>query len=325
MHVLVTGGAGYVGSRVAAHLLAEGFDVTVFDRLLYGAEALLAFRGTRRFRLVKGDVRNHEAVRAVLAGVDAVIHLAAIVGEDACNVDRAASWSTNVDGTRAVMDAVARVGTKRLIFASTCSNYGVAAPGELATEAAQLNPLSDYAKAKVECERYILGRNDLPCPTVVRLGTICGVSARMRFDLLVSEIARNAALGAPIDVFAPDAWRPFLHIDDAARAVAMLLEAAPAKVDHKVFNIVGENIQKRGLAEMSKRLFPQCDIRITDKKPDMRDYRVDGTLVTRELGFSPRLKVEDAFRETAAAVAAGMFRDPNWAGHSAVPLDGRID
>ncbi|HZQ01798.1 MAG TPA: NAD(P)-dependent oxidoreductase [Reyranella sp.] len=325
MHVLVTGGAGYVGSQVAAHLLADGLRVTVYDRLLYGAEALLAFRHNERFSLIKGDVRDSASLRAALAGVDAVIHLAAVVGEDACNVDRTASWSTNVDGTKSVMNAVAEAGIKRLIFASTCSNYGVAAPGELATETAQLNPLSDYAKAKVECEKVMLSRNDLPCATVLRLGTICGLSARMRFDLLVSEIARNAALGVPIDVFAPDAWRPFLHVKDAARAFRLLLDTPAEKIAHKVFNVVGENIQKRGLVEISKRHFPQGDIKITDKKPDLRDYRVDGGLVAKELGFKPELTVEDAFKETAAAVAAGMFRDPHWKGHSAIPLDGKID
>lgn len=325
MHVLVTGGAGYLGSQVTAQLLADGLAVTVYDRLLYGAEALLAFRHHERFRLIRADVRDRDALRVALAGIDAVIHLAAIVGEDACAVDRSAAWSTNVDGTKSVIEVVAQTGTPRLIFASTCSNYGVAAPGELATETAQLKPLSDYAKAKVECERLLLANNNLPCPTVLRLGTICGLSARMRFDLLVSEIARNAALGVPIDVFAPDAWRPFLHINDAARAFRMLLEAPTDKIAHKVFNVVGENIQKRGLVEMSKRLFPQSSVKITDKKPDLRDYRVDGALVAKELGFTPSLTVEDAFKETAAAVAAGMFRDPDWRGHSAVPLGGKID
>jgi nucleoside-diphosphate-sugar epimerase len=325
MHVLITGGAGYVGSQVTAHLLDEGLRVTVYDRMLYGAESLLAFRHNERFHVIRADVRDRGALKTALAGIDVVIHLAAIVGEDACNVDRSAAWSANVDGTKAVMEAVAEARTPRLIFASTCSNYGVAAPGELATETAKLNPLSDYAKAKVECENAMLSRNDLPCATVLRLGTICGLSARMRFDLLVSEVARNAALGVPIDVFAPDAWRPFLHVKDAARAFRTMLEAPTEKIAHKVFNIVGENIQKRGLVEMSRRHFPQSEVKITDKRPDLRDYRVDGGLVTKELGFKPRLTVEDAFKETATAVAAGVFRDPNWPGHSAVPLDRRID
>ena len=325
MHVLITGGAGYVGSQVTAHLLAEGFTVSVYDRLLYGGEALLAFRNHHRFRLIRGDVRDGEAMHAAVAGNDAIIHLAAIVGEDACNVDRAASWSTNVEGTSTVLRAASQQGVQRLIFASTCSNYGVAAPGELATEAAKLNPLSEYARAKVECEQLLLASNDLACPAVLRLGTICGLSARMRFDLLVSEVARNAAQGVPIDIFAPDAWRPFLHVKDAARIFRVMLEAPADRIAHQVFNVVGENIQKRGLVDISRRLFPNSPVKITDKKPDLRDYRVDGTLVTRELGFRPEFTVESAFRETAAAVESGLFRDPDWKGHSAVPLDGKID
>ena len=321
MKILITGGAGYLGSRVTAYLLAAGCDVTVFDKLVYGGEALLPFNRTARFKLVRGDVRDVRALATVLAEVDTIVHFAAVVGEPACAVDPEQSWSINVDGTKTVLAAVQAAKATRLIFVSTCSNYGVAKPGELATEESVLNPLSDYARAKVECERFILAAAPPPASTVLRFGTICGLSGRMRFDLLVSEMAKKCAQGEKIDIFSPDAWRPFLHIADAARAIEHIINSSPNATTRRVFNVVGENYQKRGLVELAKRHFPAIDIVVTDKNPDLRDYRVDGGRIERELGFKPIYTVEDAFCETAGAVRDGMFRDPDWRGHSAIPLD----
>lgn len=320
-HIVVTGGAGYVGSRIAAHLLATGYAVTVFDKLVYGAEALLPFHRHERFKLVRGDVRDREAVAAALAGIDAVVHFAAVVGEPACAVDPDQSWSINVDGSKTVLAAAGAAQTARLIFVSTCSNYGVAKPGEIATEDSPLTPLSDYASAKVECEKLVLAAAPPPASTVLRFGTICGLSGRMRFDLLVSEMAKKCSRGERIDIFSPDAWRPFLHIVDAARAIDHVLKSSSKQTASRVFNVVGENLQKRGLAELARRHFPKIDIVVTDKSPDLRDYRADGSKITRELGFKPVHTVEEAFRETAQAVSDGVFRDPDWRGHSAIPLD----
>jgi nucleoside-diphosphate-sugar epimerase len=318
--VLVTGGAGYVGSRVVAHLLKTGYSVTAFDKLIYGAEALLPFHDHEGFRLIRGDVRDSNAVSAALIGAHAVVHFAAIVGEPACSTDPEQSWSINVEGSKTVLAAAHAAKTARLVFVSTCSNYGVARPGELAVEDSPLNALSDYARAKVECEKLVMAAPPPPAATVLRFGTICGLSGRMRFDLLVSEMAKKCARGEKIDIFAPDAWRPFLHIVDAARAIEHILRSSPNQTARRVFNVVGENYQKRGLAELARRHYPDVEIIVTDKNPDLRDYRVDSTRITQEIGFSPLHTVEEAFCETAKAVSDGVFRDPDWPGHSAVPL-----
>lgn len=317
MRVLVTGGAGYVGSRVAAHLLQNAFRITVLDKLAYGGEALLPFQNHPCLALHCGDVRDANAVAALSEGQDAVVHMAAVVGEPACATDPKEAWSINVDGTRIVLAAARQAGVSRFIFVSTCSNYGVGRPNELADEDSPLNPLSDYARAKVECEQFIQAE---PLGTVLRFATICGLSGRMRFDLLVSEMAKKCARGEKIEIFAPEAWRPFLHILDAARAIEHILKTSPDKIAQRVFNVVGENYQKRGLVDLARRHFPEAEIAIADKAPDLRDYRVDGSRITRELGFAPQYTVEDAFCETARAVADGVFRDPDWVGHSAIPL-----
>ena len=284
-HVLVTGGAGYLGSGVTAALLEAGYLVTVFDKLVYGGEALLPFNRHQRFKLVRGDVRDGNAVTTALVGVDAIVHFAAVVGEPACSIDPEQSWSINVYGSKAVLAAARAARTSRFVFISTCSNYGVSRPGEMAAEKSPLNPLSDYARAKVECEKMILTAAPPPAATVLRFGTICGLSGRMRFDLLVSEIAKKCARGEKIDIFSPDAWRPFLHITDAGRAIDHILRSPSNATARRVFNVVGENYQKRELVELAQRHFPEIEIVVTDKNPDLRDYRVDGSRITEELGF----------------------------------------
>jgi nucleoside-diphosphate-sugar epimerase len=321
MKVVVTGGAGYIGSVVTAHLLANGMDVTVFDSLVYGCESLLAFFGHPRFRFLKGDVRQRESLVEAFTGADAVIHLAAIVGEAACAIDEQAAWSVNFGGAEAALAAARACGVPRFVFVSTCSNYGISDPGELADESYPLRPISQYARAKVEAEQQVLAASGSVCAVVLRLGTICGLSPRMRFDLLVSEMARSAALGDSIHIFAPMAWRPFLHINDAARGILDCLGASGTLISGKIFNVVGENCQKRHLADLVLKHYPDARIAVTEKRADLRDYRANGERIQRDLGFATRLTVEDAFTETAAAVSAGVFRNPRWAGHSAVPLD----
>lgn len=322
MRIFVTGGAGYLGSRVAAHLLSEGHSVRVFDRSLYGAEALLPLAAWPAFESICGDVRDAAALTSSMQGMDAVVHLAAIVGEPACNVDRPFAWSINHDAVSTVLESAQSAGVRHVIAVSTCSNYGVADPNSEVDEDAPLNPIADYAQAKVAAERLVLAEARVPVATVLRLGTLCGVSSRMRFDLLVNEMAREAALGRQIDIFAPDAWRPYLHLADAAAAILLALQADPDKVDRRVFNVVGENQQKSGLVTIARSLYPKVNVAVVDKKPDLRDYRVSGARIRATLGFHPQHSVTDAFREVATAVHEGVFRDPDWAGHSTIPLDG---
>ena len=322
MRILVTGGAGYVGSRLVPSLLASGHSVRVLDRLLYGGQALTALSAFGGFELLVGDVREEAALVRAMADVDAVIHLAGIVGEPACDANPEFAWSINQGAVPALLRATRNASLQRLLFISTCSNYGVAEPNTEVDEDAPVNPISDYARAKVMSEREVLSVNDIPTVTVLRLGTICGLSARMRFDLLVNEMAREAVLRRPIEIFAPAAWRPFLHIDDAAEAMRVVLDADPAQVNRRIFNVVGENHQKTGLVAIAKAYCPDVAVEIIEKRPDLRDYRVSGERFVTTLGFRPSRTVADAFREVAEAVRDGVIRDPDWPGHSATPING---
>jgi nucleoside-diphosphate-sugar epimerase len=317
--ILVTGAAGYIGATLTAHLLSAGMDVVALDKLVYGGEAILSFFSHPRFRLVQGDVRDGALLRKVMRGVDGTVHLAAVVGEAACSIDEEAAWSINYGGTQQVLSAARECGTKYFIFVSTCSNYGVSMPNVVADEESPLKPLSQYAKSKVEAERAVLQDASRTCVCVLRFGTICGLSSRMRFDLLISEMARAAALGESVRIFAPEAWRPFLHVRDAARVIGHCLGRSPEELRGKVYNVVGENLQKTGLIALVLKHYPKVTIEITDKQPDLRDYRVSGERIKNEIGFRAGHTVEEAFLETSAAVSSGVFRDPHWSGHSAVP------
>jgi nucleoside-diphosphate-sugar epimerase len=311
MKVLVTGGAGYVGSRLSAHLLSSGLDVIVFDKLLFAGEGILPFLDHPHFQLIVDDIRNEDALRVALHGVDAVVHLAALVGEAACQVDPEATRSINSGGTQLLLKIAQKVGLPRLIFVSTCSNYGVAEPNALADENSPLRPLSLYAGTKVEAEQFVLKSAGSRLEAVIlRLGTICGLSTRMRFGLLVNDLARAAATGKSISIFSPDAWRPFLHIADSAEAIQLCLHAPADSIRGQVFNVVGENYQKRHLADLVKKHFPRAVITTTAAQTDLRDYRVASERIAKSLGYRPARTVEQAFLEMARAVAEGLFPDP---------------
>lgn len=320
VRVVVTGGAGYIGSTVTAYLLLLGFDVTVFDRFLFGAESVLAFMSHPRARIIRGDVRDTETLVKAVTGADAIIHLGAIVGEQACTLDAEEAYSVNFKGTKTLLAVANRCGVRRFVFSSTCSNYGVSAPDALADEDTPLKPLSEYARSKMDAESVILDNTTTMAATVLRFGTVCGLSPRMRFDLLVNDIARAAALGQPIRIFAPDAWRPYLHVRDVARHIYLWLNMdQPERMAGRVFNVVGENLQKKELIELVRRHFPKASIQVTEHGPDLRDYRVSSQGIRDEFGFHTLFTVEDAFVETATAVSGGVFRNPSWTGYSAIP------
>ena len=307
MRVLVTGGAGYVGSGLVTHLAAMGHAVTVLDPLPVGGEMLLPALATGHVTLVRGVTTDDATVRRVMPGHDAVIHLAALVGEAACAVDPGLTREVNVHATGRVAQAALDAGINRFIFASTCSNYGVSDPGVLADEDNPLHPLGLYAETKVEAEALV--RDSHPDAIILRFGTVCGPSPRMRFDLLVSELARDAVAGREILIYAPDAWRPYVAVRDLVRAVEVSMSHADEVVAGATFNVIGENMTKRGLREVVLSRFPDACVSYVDKAPDLRDYRVSGDRFERATGFRPAAGVADAFDETAQLLQAGVWRN----------------
>lgn len=315
MNVLLTGGAGYIGSVVARVLLARGHCVRVFDSLTYGGQALLGLYHEDKFSFIRGDMRSASQVKDALEGTKAVVHLAAIVGDPACARRPALAREVNLDASLQLLDLSQHRGVRRFVFASTCSNYGrMPAASEYVTEESELRPVSLYAETKVAVEKVLLETpvNNGVAPTVLRFATVFGVSPRMRFDLTVNEFTMELMTKRKLTVYGEQFWRPYIHVRDVANSIAAVLDAPEKKVTGQVFNVggVNQNYQKQRLVEMiCARIGRDVEIQYVHKEEDPRDYRVSFEKIRRNMGFSITRTVEDGIQEVADAINQGLFPD----------------
>jgi nucleoside-diphosphate-sugar epimerase len=312
--ILVTGGAGYVGSIVVDELLARGYRVRVLDSLLHGnVPSLLLAWGSPNFEFVRADVRDREAVGSALQGVVGVVHLAAIVGDPACARQPDEARDINLEATRALLADARDRGVERFVFTSTCSNYGRMRGDEFATEDFPLSPVSLYAETKVAAEHEVLDYAEngmVAC--CLRLATVYGTSPRMRFDLTVNEFTRDVSLERDLVVYGEQFWRPYVHVRDTAAAIALALEAPPDRLRGEVFNVgdTRENYRKLDLVELLKERFPDANVQFVHKDEDPRDYRVSFEKVRERLGFAVRRKVPHGIDEIIALLRSGLLDDP---------------
>jgi nucleoside-diphosphate-sugar epimerase len=294
-------------------LLGCGWRVRALDTLRWGGESLLGVWTHPFFELHKGDVTDPSTRAAALDGMDAVVHLAAIVGDPACKQEPDLAHRINFEATKALYDEVAATGAREFVFVSTCSNYGIADPSELATEGSPLNPVSHYARTKVAAEQYLLGQSDGPAVTVLRLATVYGVAPRMRFDLTVNEFARDVALGRTLEIFAETLWRPYVHVRDVAAAIRLVLEAPEALRRGQVYNVgrTRENYQKKALGDLLKQRIPDSRITTVVSGHDPRSYRVGFEKIAAALGFEPAHAVPEGLDEVINLVRSGAIGDPD--------------
>jgi nucleoside-diphosphate-sugar epimerase len=311
---LVTGGAGYLGMLVVAELVAAGGRVRVLDALVHGQESLAAEMEHRGVDVIRGDLRDPASRRHALDGVHAVVHLAAIVGDPACARDPEESRAVNVAATRALVSDADRRGIQRLLFASTCSNYGrMSDPAVPVAEDGPLAPVSLYAEQKVAVERWLLSRPaGALTPTCLRFATIYGVAPRMRFDLTVNEFTRELWAGRTLEVFGEQFWRPYVHVRDAARAVRAVLAAPLDRVGGRVFNVgrTEENYRKADLVEIIQAQVHRGTVSFVRRDEDPRDYKVSFERITQDLGYRTSMTVPDGVAEILAALEDGQFGDP---------------
>jgi nucleoside-diphosphate-sugar epimerase len=312
--VLVTGGAGYIGSVLVRILLNKGFYVRAFDSLKFGGDALYEVSQHPKFEFMKGDLRNDADVDKALEGMDHVAHLAAIVGDPACSkfADEAneVNWTASVN----LFNKAEAAGIKRFVFASTCSNYGkMADPDSFVDEESELRPVSLYAELKVKFENYLLKekKKSKMTATALRFSTVYGYSPRIRFDLTVNEFTRNVCLTGEQEIWGPQFNRPYCHVDDLARAVMLVLQSPKKKVKANVFNVgdTKENYSKRMLMEEIQKQIPTAKAIYVDKTEDPRDYRVNCDKIKKELGFTITKKVPDGIREIATLMQSGIITD----------------
>lgn len=315
MKVLVTGGAGYIGSVLVRQLLQKGFQVRAFDSLKFGGDALYDVMLNPGFEFMLGDIRNSEQVEKALEGIDAIAHLAAIVGDPACKKFSDEAKETNWNGSVELFEAAEKAGVKRFVFASTCSNYGkMPDPDSFVTETSALNPVSLYAELKVKFEKYLLEeRKDTKmCSTSLRFSTVYGFSPRIRFDLTVNEFTRNAAIHGEQEIWGAQFWRPYCHVEDLARAVVLVLESPEEKVRANVFNVgsTEENYNKGMIIEEVCKVVPNVKVHYVESSEDPRDYRVNFDKIKNELGYTITKKVPNGVKEIYALIKTGIVTDP---------------
>jgi nucleoside-diphosphate-sugar epimerase len=300
-NVLVVGGAGYIGSLLVERLLHSGYKVRVLDALLYGKEPLRSVAGHPDLEVMVGDCRNLRDVVRAVRGTDAIVDLAAIVGDPACEQDREAALEINYGATRMLIEVAKGHGVERLLFASSCSVYG--ATDVEVVEGSAVHPISLYAETKVNSEDALLTAESGDFhPTVLRFATVFGLGYRPRFDLVVNLLSARAQQDHRITIFNGEQWRPFIHVRDVVEAIVNVLEAPARLVSGEIFNVGDSRLNHTltNVADIVRQIFPGTEVEHV-ANTDRRNYRVSFDKIKRRLGFEARYRVEDGVRELKKA------------------------
>jgi nucleoside-diphosphate-sugar epimerase len=318
MKVLITGGAGYIGSLLTGVLLQRGYSVTVIDDLLFGGDSILAYTTHPEFKFIKANVTEKDALRPHFKGIDFVVHLAAIVGFPACQqVGPQISWLYNLEGTKNVYDLANEHKVKRIAFSSTYSNYGIAEGDAPVTEESPLNPQSLYAETKIAAEQYLLGEGKKggTLPVLFRFATLFGLSPRTRFDLIINQFVLEAIEKRHLIIYQKNYNRSFVHIRDIAKALVLALEADAGNVGNQVFNVGSNqgNYSKEELIGMIQKYVSGVTIQYKDLSfgGDMRDIKVSFDKIERVLGYKAEVTVEQGIQELAEAIQTRLLFDPH--------------
>ncbi len=314
-HVVVTGGAGYVGSLLTAQLLQHGHRVTVIDNLLFGGESLMTFLSHPNFHFSKADVTEARSLRDSLPRSwprpDILFHLAGIVGFPACQaVGKQAAWHYNVDASRNILEQAESLRVGRFVYTSTYSAYGTSPDGLPVTEESPLNPQSLYAETKIAAEELLLPQGAL----VFRLATLYGVSPRTRFDLVVNQFVLDAFIKRELLIYQRGYSRSFIHVQDVVRGLIMSMDAPDEKVRGQVYNLgTGNgNYTKDQIVQLVIKRLPETFVQYKDLTfgGDVRDITVSFDKIHHELGFKAMLNVDDGVREVVNALRLGLIREP---------------
>lgn len=296
--VLITGGAGYIGSVLTRKLVEQGYKVKVIDSLIFGKDGIAKMISDKSVELVERDIRDGKTLLEVLKNVECVIHLAAIVGEPLCNKIPIAARQINELATQKLVDISKKQGVSRFVYASTCSNYGSHA--DVVDESSPLQSLSLYSETKVKSESYVLQAKDSNFEScVLRFATAFGLSPRMRFDLLLHEFIRDAIVNKKILVFGPEYWRPLVHVEDISNTCILAIQNSTELISGQTYNVGSneQNYKKIDLAKLVQQNIPSTKIEVQEVKKDPRNYRVSFDKIRNKLNFKTTKTVLDGIQE----------------------------
>lgn len=310
--VLVTGGAGYVGSVLVRKLLDKKYRVKMIDKLLFGDESIRELYKNPNFQFIQGDIQKIGDLQRAIEDVEAVIHLAAIVGDPACAADQETAIRTNYLATINLARLCKEAGIRKFIFASSCSTYGTGKNDSL-IESSILNPVSLYAESKIYAEKELINMTDENfMPIIFRFSTVYGLSPRMRFDLVVNLLTMKAFIDRKILIFGGNQWRPFIHVSDVVQALICCLETPFVQITGQIFNIGAnqENYLISDIGKIIKKIMPKTIVKIVAGNADQRTYNVSFDKVKKVFGFMPIKTVENGIKEIHQALEAGVFANP---------------
>lgn len=311
--ILVIGGAGYIGSVLSRKLLEMGYKVRIYDILLHGDEGIKALYGNPYFELIKGDILNISSMTKAIRDVDAVVHLAAVVGDPAGGIDPEFCIEVNYIATKTIAEICKYYQINRFIFASTCSVYGSGSTNNLVLSENDISiPVSLYGRTKLESEQAILSLTDENfSPTILRFATVYGMSPRMRFDLVVNLLTAKAISEGEISIFGGNQWRPFIHVSDASEAIIKCLESPIEKISGEIFNITSDdqNFSVLDLGNKIKENLPYTKIKLIKEKEDERSYKVSSEKTRKILGFKTKKTLKDGILEIKNAIKSGVIKN----------------
>jgi len=305
--ILVTGGAGYVGSILVPKLLNQGYAVVVLDTLFFTDIGLRAVKNNPSLKIIEGDIRDENALKATCQGIEAVIHLASISNDPSTDLNPRLTEEVNLEATVKLIKISKQQGVKRFINASTSSVYGIKETPNV-TEDLPLDPLTVYSRTKAEAEPHVSAANDNNFTAVnIRPATVMGYSPKMRLDLTVNILTMHALTRGKITVFGGGQKRPNIHIEDITDYYVNLLEIPSEKIGGKTFNAGYENFTVKEIAEMvQETVGKNVDIFVTPSN-DNRSYHISSAKIERELGLKPARTIKDAVLDIKKAAEAGLL------------------
>jgi|TARA_B100000315_G_C14484193_1_gene544389 nucleoside-diphosphate-sugar epimerase len=310
--ILLIGGAGYIGTVLTKHFLSNGFKVKCFDALIYSQKTSLSeFYENNNFEFILGDIRNLEQVKNSLNDVSIVVVLAGLVGDFITKKYPEEASEINNKAIKDIIDSCNKRNINRLVFVSTCSNYGLLKNDEVADENHELNPLSSYAKDKVEIENYLMSlKNKVDfSPTILRFATAFGLSPRMRFDLTINHFTKAILEKQLLNIYDAHTWRPYCHVNDFARLIEKIIFAEKEKIHFQIFNS-GSNINnytKETIINEIVKIIPSKNFIFGKDGPDQRNYKVNFDKVKKILNFEVKYTIQHGIKEIYKAIELGFF------------------
>ncbi len=297
--ILVAGGAGYVGCQLISKLLDLGYYVYCYDILIYGDNSIKNFSNYKNFEFIKGDIREPQNIANILTSVDTVINLAAIVGDKPCQSAPNSAYQINFLGNKKLAEISKKSNVKKYIFASTCSNYGASLNDEYLSENSKLNPVSLYAETKIDSEKKLTEMSSNEFATVsLRFGTAYGKSFRTRFDLTINSFSYEAYYNNELIVFAPETWRPYVHIKDMANIIIKIINTNPSKYNGLILNagFTNENYKKSDIIEFFLQKLPKLKV-VSVPIDDKRNYKVSFEKINKIISLKNEHNIYDAIEE----------------------------